>query len=41
MKLATLPSFWAEYRKLTEEIRQSARKAYELDQRAAMAGLDG
>ena len=30
MKSATLPSFWTEYRRLNEEIRQSARKTYGL-----------
>ncbi|BAY11519.1 ParE family toxin-like protein [Calothrix sp. NIES-2098] len=30
MKSATLPSFWAGYRSLDENIRQSARKAYEI-----------
>ena len=30
MKSAVLPSFWAEYRKLNNEIRQRARKAYRL-----------
>lgn len=28
MKSAVLPSFWSEYRQLSSEIRQSARKAY-------------
>ncbi|MBW4675043.1 MAG: hypothetical protein KME52_13740 [Desmonostoc geniculatum HA4340-LM1] len=30
MKSAVLPSFWAEYRHLSDDIRQSARKAYRL-----------
>jgi mRNA-degrading endonuclease RelE of RelBE toxin-antitoxin system len=30
MKSATLPSFWAEYRKLSEPIRERARKNYRL-----------
>lgn len=30
MRSATLPSFWVEYRRLSDEIKQSARKAYEL-----------
>ncbi|YAF96277.1 MAG: hypothetical protein AB3A66_00820 [Nodularia sp. CChRGM 3473] len=30
MNSAVLPSFWAEYRQLSHEIRQSARKAYRL-----------
>ncbi|WP_439344181.1 type II toxin-antitoxin system RelE family toxin [Vacuolonema iberomarrocanum] len=30
MKSAVLPSFWAEYRKLNNEIRQRARKTYRL-----------
>lgn len=30
MKSETLPSFWAEYRQLNQEIRQNARKAYRL-----------
>jgi len=30
MKSATLPSFWTEYRRLNEEIRQRARKTYGL-----------
>ena len=30
MKSATLPSFWAEYHKLPDQIRQSARKTYRL-----------
>jgi mRNA-degrading endonuclease RelE of RelBE toxin-antitoxin system len=28
MKSATLPSFWAEYRKLSHPIRERARKTY-------------
>jgi mRNA-degrading endonuclease RelE of RelBE toxin-antitoxin system len=30
MKSATLPSFWAEYKSLDEDIRQRARKVYRL-----------
>lgn len=30
MKSSILPSFWIEYRKLNEDVRQSARKAYRL-----------
>jgi hypothetical protein len=30
MKSATLPSFWAEYRQLSNPVRQAARKAYRL-----------
>jgi mRNA-degrading endonuclease RelE of RelBE toxin-antitoxin system len=30
MKSATLPSFWAEYRKLSNPIRERARKIYRL-----------
>lgn len=30
MKSAVLPSFWAEYRQLSNAVRQSARKAYRL-----------
>jgi hypothetical protein len=30
MNSATLPSFWAEYQLLDENVRQSARKAYRL-----------
>lgn len=30
MKSEVLPSFWAEYRKLNDEIRQRTRKAYQL-----------
>jgi mRNA-degrading endonuclease RelE of RelBE toxin-antitoxin system len=30
MKSATLPSFWAEYRKLSNPIRERARKTYRL-----------
>jgi hypothetical protein len=30
MKSATLPSFWVEYRKLTNQIRERARKTYRL-----------
>jgi hypothetical protein len=30
MKSAVLASFWAEYRQLSNEIRQSAKKAYRL-----------
>jgi len=30
MKSAVLPSFWTEYRRLSNDIRQSARKAYKL-----------
>ncbi|MEO1145280.1 MAG: hypothetical protein AAFY26_06750 [Cyanobacteria bacterium J06638_22] len=30
MKSAVLPSFWAEYQKLNNEIRQRARKTYRL-----------
>jgi len=30
MKSATLPSFWAQYKKLSEPTRKSARKAYRL-----------
>ncbi|MBD1834497.1 hypothetical protein H6F61_17790 [Cyanobacteria bacterium FACHB-472] len=30
MKSAALPSFWVEYRQLTNDLRQSARKAYRL-----------
>jgi mRNA-degrading endonuclease RelE of RelBE toxin-antitoxin system len=30
MKSATLPSFWAEYRKLSNPIRERARKTYHL-----------
>ena len=30
MKSAVLPSFWAEYRQLSDDVRQSARKAYRL-----------
>jgi len=30
MKSLTLPSFWVEYRKLNENIRQSTRKTYRL-----------
>ncbi|HEV7517959.1 MAG TPA: hypothetical protein VGR07_16795 [Thermoanaerobaculia bacterium] len=30
MNSATLPSFWAEYRDLAEEVKRAARKAYRL-----------
>jgi hypothetical protein len=30
MKSEVLPSFWAEYRQLSNDVRQSARKAYRL-----------
>jgi len=30
MRSAVLPSFWAEYRRLSNGVRQSARKAYRL-----------
>jgi hypothetical protein len=30
MKSATLPSFWVEYRKLSQSVRHSARKTYRL-----------
>ncbi len=30
MKSLILPSFWIEYRKLNDDVRQSARKAYRL-----------
>ncbi len=30
MKSATLPSFWTQYKKLSEPTRKSARKAYRL-----------
>lgn len=30
VKSATLPSFWTEYRKLSEPIRKAARKSYQL-----------
>lgn len=30
MKSKTLPRFWAEYRKLNDQIRESAKKAYQL-----------
>lgn len=30
MKSAVLPSFWVEYRQLSNDVRQSARKAYHL-----------
>ena len=30
MKSEVLPSFWAEYRKLGREVRQQARKVYQL-----------
>lgn len=30
MKSEVLPSFWAEYRKLSDGVRESARKAYRL-----------
>jgi len=30
MRSFTLPSFWLEYRKLNEDVRQSTRKAYRL-----------
>jgi hypothetical protein len=30
MKSATLPSFWSQYRQLSEPVRTSARKAYRL-----------
>ncbi len=30
MRSVVLPSFWAEYQQLTNEIRQSARKSYRL-----------
>jgi hypothetical protein len=30
MKSATLPSFWSAYSRLTDETRQSARKAFKL-----------
>ena len=30
MNSSILPSFWIEYRKLNEDVRQSARKAYRL-----------
>jgi mRNA-degrading endonuclease RelE of RelBE toxin-antitoxin system len=30
MKSAVLPSFWTEYRRLSDQVRQSARKAYRL-----------
>lgn len=30
MKSFTLPSFWVEYRRLHEDIKQSTRKAYRL-----------
>ena len=30
MKSATLPSFWVEHGRLSDEIRQNARKAYRL-----------
>ncbi|MBD1879036.1 hypothetical protein [Coleofasciculus sp. FACHB-T130] len=30
MKSAVLPSFWVEYRQLSNDVRQSARKAYRL-----------
>ncbi len=30
MKSFILPSFWIEYRKLNDNVRQSARKAYQL-----------
>ena len=30
MRSATLPSFWVEYRRLSDESKQSARKAYRL-----------
>ena len=30
MKSATLPSFWSQYRKLSEPVRKCARKAYRL-----------
>jgi hypothetical protein len=30
MKSATLPSFWAEYRKLSDRVKERARKNYRL-----------
>jgi hypothetical protein len=30
MRSAVLPSFWSEYRRLSNDVRQSARKAYRL-----------
>jgi hypothetical protein len=30
MKSAVLPSFWVEYRRLSDDVRQSASKAYRL-----------
>ncbi|PSB35097.1 ParE family toxin-like protein [Chlorogloea sp. CCALA 695] len=30
MKSATLPSFWVEYRQLSNSVRKGARKAYQL-----------
>ncbi|HEY9771432.1 MAG TPA: hypothetical protein V6C71_23555 [Coleofasciculaceae cyanobacterium] len=30
MKSATLPSFWENYRELSDEVRAGARKAYRL-----------
>ncbi len=30
MKSAVLPSFWAEYQRLSNDVRHSARKAYRL-----------
>lgn len=30
MKSATLPSFWAEYRQLSNPVKEAARKAYRL-----------
>jgi hypothetical protein len=33
MKSATLPSFWAGYRQLNDEVRLNTRKAYRLGQK--------
>jgi hypothetical protein len=30
MKSSSLPSFWIEYRKLNDDVKQSARKSYRL-----------
>lgn len=30
MKSATLPSFWAEYRRLSKPVKEATRKAYQL-----------
>ncbi len=30
MKSSILPSFWIEYRKLNDDVKQSARKSYRL-----------